>query len=283
MPGPRSTVAAITGAGSGIGRALALALAGRGARLALSDVGEDGLAETARLAGAAGAPEVLTTRVDVTDRETVEAWAAEVVARFGVVHQVFNNAGVAFNLSVLESTWEDYERVLQINLFGVIHGTRAFLPHLIASGDGHVVNISSLNGVMAQARLSAYCASKFAVRGFTESLRIEMLDGRHPVGVTSVHPGGISTNISRAALAQAKGTGRELPPNAEAIARTYDEKLLKMPAEKAAEIIVRGVEKGRSRVMVGTDAKALDGLVRLLPNTFPRIGVALHRRVFSPR
>src|SRR6476469_7426535 len=168
MSSVRGKVAVVTGAGSGIGRALASELAARGARLALSDVDEAGLAETAELASAAGA-DVHTQRVDVSDRAAVEAYASTVAAHFGVVHQIYNNAGIAFARPLLETTYEDYDRVLGVNLWGVIHGTKAFLPHLVESGDGHVVNVSSLNGYMAQDRMSHYCTSKFAVRGFTEA------------------------------------------------------------------------------------------------------------------
>ena len=173
-------VAAVTGAGSGIGRALAVELASRGARLALSDVNEAGLAGSAELVEQRGAT-AHTQVLDVGDRDAVAAYADEVAAHHGVVHQIYNNAGIAFSRSVLESTYEDYERILQVNLWGVIHGTKAFLPHLIASGDGHVVNVSSLNGYLAQGGMTHYCTSKFAVRGFTEAVRMEMLQ-RGPPG-----------------------------------------------------------------------------------------------------
>src|SRR3712207_4860809 len=156
MSGFAGRVAAVTGAGSGIGRALALALARRGARLALSDVDEAGLVETARLTQAS---EVHEARLDVTDRAAFDAYAAEVTARFGRVNQVYNKAGIVFARSVLESEPADYERVLAVNLWGVIHGTQAFLARLIASGEGHVVNVSSVNGFMAQSELSHYVAS----------------------------------------------------------------------------------------------------------------------------
>ena len=169
---------AVTGAGSGIGRALAVELARRGARLAISDVDPDGLAATAAAIGG----EVHETVVDVADRDAVEAWAAAVAEHHGVVHQIYNNAGIAFSRPVLESEYEDYEQVLGVNLWGVIHGTKAFLPHVIASGDGHVTSISSVNGFFAQSRMSHYCASKFAVRGFSESLRSEMLQRAAPRG-----------------------------------------------------------------------------------------------------
>jgi NAD(P)-dependent dehydrogenase (short-subunit alcohol dehydrogenase family) len=215
MSSVRGKVAVVTGAGSGIGRQLALELAKRGARLALSDVDEVGLGETADRAGALGA-EVHTARLDVSDRAAVEAYATAVAERFGVVHQVYNNAGVAGGGAVLDTDWAEYDRVLSINLFGVLHGTKAFLPHLVASGDGHVVNVSSLNGIMGQGRMTAYCTSKFGVRGFTESLRAELLAAGHPVQVSVVHPGGVRTNIATAALEHAKARGQEVTADEEA-------------------------------------------------------------------
>ena len=281
MSSVRGKVAVVTGAGSGIGRQLALTLARRGARLALSDIGEAGLAETAARARALGA-EVHTARLDVTDRAAVLACADTVAGHFGVVHQVYNNAGVAGGTTVLDSDWADYDRILGVNLFGVLHGTKAFLPHLIASGDGHVVNVSSLNGVMAQAGINAYSASKFAVRGFTEALRQEVLLAGHPVQVTVVHPGGVRTNIATAALEVSRQRGDEVTAEDEARTRFYNEKLLRMPAEQAARIVVDGVEAGRARVMVGNDARAVDLLVRLFPASYPRIAARLQRRRQRP-
>ncbi|MEU3027574.1 SDR family oxidoreductase [Streptomyces incarnatus] len=267
-------VAVVTGAGSGIGRGLAAELARRGARLALSDVDETGLAETAAQVESLGA-EAHTARLDVSDR-------AAVAEHFGVVHQVYNNAGIGGGGgTVLETDWSVYDRTIAVNLFGVVHGTKAFLPHLIASGDGHVVNISSLNGIMAQPTLSAYCAAKFGVRGFTETLRTEMLAGRHPVRVSVVHPGGVRTNIATAVLDAARSQGIEIPARQLARARTYNEKLLKMPAPQAATIIVDGVAAGRPRIMVGRDAQAADLVVRLLPRLSPKLTVLFERRLFG--
>jgi NAD(P)-dependent dehydrogenase (short-subunit alcohol dehydrogenase family) len=277
MSSVRDKVAVVTGAGSGIGRHLALELAKRGARLALSDVDELGLGETADRAKALGG-EVHTARVDVSDRAAVEAYATAVAEHFGVVHQVYNNAGVAGGRSVLDSTWADYDRVLSINLFGVVHGTKAFLPHLIASGDGHVVNVSSLNGILGQGGMTAYCASKFGVRGFTESLRAELLAAGHPVQVSVVHPGGVRTNIADAAFEHARSQGAATTPDDEARRRAYNEKLLRMPPEQAARIVVDGVEAGRPRILVGNDAKALDLLVRLVPRLYPVLVARAERR-----
>ncbi len=268
----------VTGAGSGIGRALALALARRGARLALSDIDVAGLAETTRQARELGV-EVFGERIDVGQRDAVLAHADAVAAHFGAVHQVYNNAGIAFSRTVLESEYADYERVLAVNLWGVIHGTKAFLPLLIASGEGHVINISSLNGYMAQGQLSHYCASKFAVRGFTEALRIEMLEAGHPVRVTCVHPGGIKTNIATNALARARAAGLPVTAADEARQRTYNEKLLRMDAGVAATTILRGVERDSPRVLVGNDARAVDVIVRAFPALYQRAVVALGRRL----
>ena len=267
----------VTGAGSGIGRALAVGLAERGARLALSDVDEPGLAETVEQVKIIGA-QVHSQVLDVTDRDAVSAYAAAVRDHYGVVHQIYNNAGIAGGSTVLDTDYAAYERILGVNLWGVINGTKEFLPHLIASGDGHVVNISSLNGIIGQTSLSAYCASKFAVRGFTESLSVEMLMAGHPVKVTVVHPGGVKTNIATAALSQAQRAG---VATAEQVRRTdsYNEKLLKMPPSRAATIILDGVEAGRSRVLVGNDAKLVDLLVRLLPRWYPLLQARLEHRL----
>jgi short-subunit dehydrogenase len=152
---------------------------------------------------------------------------------------------------------------------------------VIASGDGHVINISSLNGYMAQGGMSHYCTSKFGVRGFTESLRVEMLAAGHPVGVTAVHPGGIRTSIADNALEAARALGLPVTEAEEARRRRYNEKLLRMPPEAAAETIIKGVEAGRGRVLVGGDAKVVDLLVRALPGLYPKGLVALERRFMS--
>lgn len=277
----RGKVAVVTGAASGIGRNLALELARRGARLAISDVDDDHLRETAdQVRALGGQPHVAV--LDVSDRVAVEAYAAAVAEHFGVVHQVYNNAGISGGgRTVLETSWDVYERTLAVNLFGVIHGTKAFLPHLIASGDGHVVNISSLNGYFAQPTLSAYCASKFGVRGFTEAVRTEMLAGGHPVRVSVVHPGGVRTNIATASLEQAQAEGLEPTPEQLRRAGVYNDKLLTMPAGRAARIIVDGVQAGAPRIRVGRDAAAVDRLVRAAPRLYPRLAAALEKRLFG--
>jgi len=256
-------VAVVTGAGSGIGRALSLDLAARGARLALSDVDSAGLAETLRQCELLGA-DVRTDHLDVAERDAVMSYADAVVAHFGTVNLVFNNAGIAFSGDVEVSEFKDIERVMDIDFWGVVNGTKAFLPHLIASGDGHIVNTSSLFGLLAMPSQSAYNAAKFAVRGFTESLRQEMLISKHPVKVTCVHPGGIKTAIARNSTAAA---GQD----AKAIADLFDKHLAKTTPESAAHTILRGVAAGRPRVLIGADARALDALVRITGSGYQRL------------
>jgi NAD(P)-dependent dehydrogenase (short-subunit alcohol dehydrogenase family) len=242
-----SKVVVITGAGSGIGRALAVEVASHGARVAISDVNEKGLAETVELAKQAGATEVRADKLDVSDRAAFLAYADAVAEQFGRVNVIVNNAGVTMTGDFEDMTLEEFDWIMGINVDGVVTGTKAFLPHLIASGDGHIVNISSLFGLVSMPGQSAYNASKYAVRGFTEALREEMLINGHKVGVSCVHPGGIKTGIAR--------NGRKTAgQNAEAIDKLFEEKLARMSPEKAARIIVRGILKNQARVLVGIDA-----------------------------
>ncbi|MGQ4601044.1 SDR family NAD(P)-dependent oxidoreductase [Nocardia sp. R6R-6] len=263
-------VCVITGAGSGIGRALAENLAGRGAKLALSDIDVDGLAETTRRCEQLGA-EVKSDRLNVVERDAVLRYADAVKAHFGTVHQVYNNAGVAHHGSVLRSEFKDFERVMDIDFWGVVNGTKAFLPMLIESGDGHIVNVSSLFGLIAIPGQSAYNAAKFAVRGFTESLRQEMLVARHPVKVTCVHPGGIKTAVARNAT-YAEGI------DGESAAAMFDKKLATHTAEMAAQTITEGVRKGHGRVLIGWEAKLLDLFVRVTAAGYQRIAANAERR-----
>ena len=249
-------VVVITGAGSGIGRALALNLASRGALLALSDKDEVGLLDTAERCATRHAREVRTDKLDVSDREAVAGYASDVRQELGRVNAVFNNAGIALHGDLEETPYDEIERIMDVNFWGVVHGTKEFLPHLIASGDGHLVNISSLFGLMGMPGQSAYNASKFGVRGFTEALRIEMLIAGHPVQVSCVHPGGIKTAIAR----NARTTRSH---DAESVAQLFDKKLARTTADKAAQVIVGGVLKNKPRIVVGGDAKLLDAYVRL--------------------
>ncbi|MCT7661096.1 SDR family NAD(P)-dependent oxidoreductase [Mycobacterium deserti] len=275
-------VAVITGAGSGIGRALAIALAGRGARVAISDVNEEGLFGTAERVNTVAREKAHVEVLDVSDQSAVNTYASSVAGHYGVVHQIYNNAGVAGGaVPVVDCDYETYERIIAINLWGVINGTKEFLPYLIESGDGHVINISSLNGLMGQASMTGYCTTKFAVRGFTESLRAEMLSLKKPVRVTLVHPGGIATNIASSALDEAERAGREITDHQRQRAEAYNKKLLKMSPMQAARIIVAGVEANRSRILVGKDAKGVDLLVRLLPRSHSRFVTWWEKRTFG--
>src|SRR4051794_11400431 len=270
-------VAVVTGAGSGIGRALAVGLAERGARLAIADWDANGLDDTAQQLLARGA-DTLSTRVDMSDRGAVAEWAADVARHFGVVHQIYNNAGIAAGGPLIaETDYDGFERVLAVNLWGVVHGTKEFLPHLVASGAGHVINVSSLNGFMAQPGLAPYVTSKFAVRGFTEALRTEMLAARLPVAVTVVHPGGVRTNIARSAYGHDVST---IPAEHLNRIATYERRLFKTSAEEAARIILTAVERKKGRVLIA-QARAVDRLVRLLPESYPRHVVAWGRRLFG--
>ena len=248
-------VVVITGAGSGIGRELALIAAGRGALLALSDVDDVGLHETAERAKTRMAREIRADQLDVHDREAMRKYAASVKDHFGRVNVIINNAGVALHGDFEEMSYEAFERVMDVNFWGVIQGTKEFLPHLVESGDGHIVNISSLFGLMGVPGQSAYNASKFGVRGFTEALRQEMLIAKHPVRVSCVHPGGIKTAIAR----NAATTATHDPAM---FAEFFDKKLARTTAEKAAQVILDGVLRDKPRIVVGSDAKVLDAWVR---------------------
>lgn len=255
-------VAVVTGAGSGIGRRLAQGLADRGASLALADVDPDALAETTRLVEARGAS-VRSDVVDVADSTAVATWADETAEHFGRVDQLYNNAGIGMTSDIDTTEIEATRRVMDVNFWGVVHGTLAFLPHLRASGDGHVVNISSLYGLLAVPSKSAYVAAKFAVRGYTEALRTEMLLSDEPVQVTCVHPGGVRTNVARNGIVGPGYDGNK-------IVELFETKLARTAPEVAAEVILKGVAANRARVVIGIDAKLLDLFVRLTGSYYQR-------------
>jgi NAD(P)-dependent dehydrogenase (short-subunit alcohol dehydrogenase family) len=273
----KNKVAAITGAASGMGRTLALELARRGCHLALSDVNEAGLAETARMASQHGV-KVTTQRLDVADREAVYAWADTVARDHGKVNLVFNNAGVALGAFIETVKPDDFEWIMGINFWGVVWGTQAFLPHLKRAGEGHIVNTSSLFGLLASPTQGTYNASKFAVRGFTEALRQELDLERCGVSATSVHPGGIRTNIARAAKMDAS-MDRATGGRAEAARARFDQMLNMTTAESAAQQILRAVERNQRRVLVGADAKVMDFFVRLLGSWYQPSSVWLSRKL----
>jgi NAD(P)-dependent dehydrogenase (short-subunit alcohol dehydrogenase family) len=261
-------VAAITGAGSGIGRALALELAAQNCALSLSDVNETGLAETARLLAQSGV-KVSTAKVDVSDLQQMRAWAAKTVKDHGKVNLVFNNAGVAVAGTVEGLSYEEYEWIMGINFWGVVYGTKEFLPHLKASGDGHVINISSIFGLFSQPSQSAYNATKFAVRGFTESLRQELDMSGKGVSATCVHPGGIKTNIAKSARTNA--SVRDITGADPEKGKADFEKMFRTTAQEAARTILSGVRSDARRVLIGGDARAADLMQRLLPTAYQKL------------
>jgi short-subunit dehydrogenase len=253
--------AAITGAGSGIGRALARKLASSGCNLALSDISEDGLAETTALIGNQPV-KCITTKLDVSNREAVEAWAAASIEEFENIDLVFNNAGVTVVDNVNTMTYDDFYWVMNVNFWGVVHGSKAFLPHLLRRRQGHIINISSLFGLVTVPGQSAYHASKFAVRGFTESLGQEVRG--KGVGVSCVHPGGILTDIAKNARFKRSFLGSQ---TAEEFSNSFDA-IARTTSEQAAEVILDGVRKNKRRILIGSDARLLDCLQRLMPTKY---------------
>lgn len=249
-------VCIITGAASGIGRALAVALSQRGCSLALCDVDEEGLERTR---DEAKCDAVLLRKVDVGDREAVHGFVDETIAHFGQADAIFNNAGVTVQQTLADTSYEDFEWLMRINFWGVLYGTKALLPHLISRGRGAIVNISSVFGLIGFPTQSAYNASKFAVRGVTESLRHE-LHGTD-ILVCSVHPGGVRTNIVKAGRFHVDIDGGE---SHEASTRKFARAARLSPPE-AAQIIINGVERKDPRILVGTDAEWIDRVQRMAP------------------
>jgi NAD(P)-dependent dehydrogenase (short-subunit alcohol dehydrogenase family) len=263
VPPLANTTVVITGAGSGIGRALAQRLSAYGCPVAIVDASESGLAETGSLLNGPSLPRVL----DVRDRQGQMAFAAQVAEWAPApIGAVFNNAGVAMTARVASTPPEDHDWLMGINFGGVVNGTRAFLPLLLRQGSGAVVNTSSVFGLAGIPYQSAYCASKFAVRGFTESLRHE-LRGTGVRAVT-VHPGGIRTNIARTAKIHEdpRGAGR----GREEVAREFDA-LVRTSPERAAQTIHRGVDAGKSRILIGADAYVFDWVTRWAPTHYYRV------------
>ena len=258
-------VVAITGAGSGIGRQLAVQCSALGAALALTDVNEQGLAETVALIGPTHRL-VTSQKLDVADRAAVFAWAEQVRKDHGAAHVVINNAGVSLSATVAEMKQEDFEWLMNINFWGVVAGTQAFLPGFLAQDEGHIVNISSIFGIIGVPTQSAYNAAKFAVRGFTESLRQELAETN--VRATCVHPGGIKTNIVRGGRHYSDIQGGKA--DVSLLINEFD-RIARTSAEEAARVIINGVLKDKPRVLIGQDAKMMDRLARTLPSTYDKV------------
>lgn len=259
MKNLNNKVAAITGAGSGIGRMLAVQLAAEACHLAISDIHEAGLKETKKLIG--NGVRVSTHIVDVSKQDQVMRFAKEAEARHGGIDIIINNAGVALGDFLETVPIEDFKWLMGINFWGVVYGTMAFLPYLRKRPEGHVVNISSINGIVPNPNNGPYQSSKYAVRGYTETL-IQEMKGTS-IGVSCVHPGGIKTNIAR----NTKVNNTYYSISKEQAAALYDKEVFRTSAEKAANIIIKGIKQNKQRIMVGYDAKVLDILMRLFPKT----------------
>jgi NAD(P)-dependent dehydrogenase (short-subunit alcohol dehydrogenase family) len=262
-------VAVVTGAASGIGRATAELLAKRGCRVAINDINSEGLDETRRRIVAAGGT-VTSHDVDVADRKAMAAFTETVVREHGAVHLVVNNAGVAVACPFTEMSMDDLDWIFGVNLWGVIHGCKLFLPHLLAAGEGHIVNVSSVFGFIGLPTQSAYAATKFAVRGFSESLRAEL--AHQNIGVTSVHPGPVMTNIVQA--------GRFVGANGSALQQRtiawFEDNAIS--PERAAVDIVRGIERNAPRVLITPHAFGIDLSKRLWPELSDRVATYVARQ-----
>ncbi|MCE9670575.1 SDR family NAD(P)-dependent oxidoreductase [Myxococcus stipitatus] len=271
MKSVKDRVAAITGAGSGIGRATAMLLAREGCHVALSDVNAQALAETEARCRELGV-RVRADTVDVAKREQVHAWADAVAREFGAVHIVINNAGVALGATIEDTRYEDFEWLMNINFWGVVYGTKAFLPHLKAVEEAHIVNVSSVFGLIGVPTQGAYNAAKFAVKGFTEALRQELEVDPGTIGVTCVHPGGIKTNIARSARVTPRAGWTD-----ERSSKDFEKSFVTTP-ERAASDIYAAIRKNRRRQLIGGDAVFIDLMQRILPTLYQRLLVAGARR-----
>lgn len=256
----KDKIAVITGAGSGIGRALSIELAKKGAVLVLSDKNPDTLAETEKNVQALGA-DVHTYVVDVADEKAIYAFAGKVTDKFGYIDLLFNNAGYALGKITLQQvSIEDFKKIMEVNLWGVIHHTKAFLDVLLGRPEAALVNISSVFGIIGVAYQVPYCTTKFAVRGFTESLRMEMMGTN--LEVYCVHPGGINTNIYRDAVHYERDAKLD---------ERFQKMLERTSPEQAAKTILKGIEQKRGKILIGVDAEIIDRLARSLPVAYTAI------------
>ena len=256
-------VAVITGAGSGIGRALAVNLANRGCNLALSDINTEGLEQTQALITNENI-KVTIDILNVAERENFYVYANNVMDLHGKVNMVFNNAGVTLIDTVENVNYEDFEWIMNINFWGVVHGTKAFLPYLKQADEAHIINISSLFGLIGIPVQAAYNASKFAVRGFTEALKMELSNTN--IGVSSVHPGGVKTSI----VDNARISEASVKTSREKLQKFFNKQAI-TTAEDAAEVIMQGIIKNKRRILIGKDARMADRIARWFPNSYEKI------------
>ena len=259
----RDKVAAITGAGSGMGRSLAVLLSRRGCHVAISDINQQALAETMSLLD----PQIRASQhvINVADRDEVESFASDAAAAHDGINMIFNNAGVSVTGMAEDMTYEDFEWLMNINFWGVIYGVKSFLPYLRKADEAAIVNTSSIFGTISVPTQSAYNASKFAVRGYTFSLRQEL--SKTHIGVSCVQPGGVKTNIFNAS--RYIPTDNESPSRDE-LSETF-EKVARLSPDGAAEQILKGVLKNKARILVGADAKAISILERIAPVAYLRL------------
>ncbi len=274
----KNKIAVITGAASGIGRATAIRLAEEKCHVAIADLNKEGLSETAEKIKKLGV-NVTEHILNVADKEAVYAFANDVVNKHNHVNIIINNAGVSMTAKISQMEYEDFEWIMNINFWGVVYGTKAFLPYLRKAGEGHIVNISSLFGLVSIPNQSAYNASKFAVRGFTEALRMELEMYEKNISATSVHPGGIKTDIIR----NSKIITKEGIFQDKEKATRILEKSFKTTPEEAAVKIIAGIKKNKQRVLIGSEAVLLDYLQRLFPSLYQKAVISNSKKTFITR
>ena len=256
----KDKVVVVTGVGSGIGRSLAMRLDKLGAKLAVNDFNKASLDATVSSLN----QEAYAEQFDVSDRDAFYNFASNVVGHYGKVDCIINNAGVALgSVSTEELTYKDFDWIMGINFWGMVYGTKAFLPHIKKQSEGNITNVSSIFGITGIANQTAYCTTKFAIRGFTESLRMEMHSVSPHITITSIHPGGIKTNIARSSKT-AENTKESTPEEFDRAMAAIDKAFITSP-DRAAEIITNGILKKRERILVGSDAIKADRMVRLFP------------------
>lgn len=268
--------AVITGAGSGIGKALALALGAEGCHLAISDIDPKGLSETQNRLADMGV-RVHAEILDVSDRVTFYAYAERLIKNFGPIQIVINNAGVSLTADLIDVSYEDYEWIFGINFWGMVYGSKAFLPHLLEQEEAWITNISSILGIVAVPTQGSYVSTKFAIRGFTETLREETLDTS--LNVACVHPGGIKTNIARMGKFDPKTIGEK---ENERLVRNFDKLALTTP-EQAAQTILKGMERKKARIVIGNDAKGMTWLQRFFPSGYQKILTKRYLKIIKKR
>ncbi len=259
----KGRVAVVTGAGSGIGQATSILLAKEGCHLAIADINEDGLNQTLRQIKGSDC-NVSSHLLDVSDVDAMSAFSESVIKTHGEVHLLINNAGVATSDLVLDGSLKDFKWLMDINFWGVIYGCHLFLPYMVKSDRAHIVNVSSIFGLAGIPSQSPYCSSKFAVRGFTESLRSELM-GTH-VTVSCVHPGGVDTNIERNSRHRKSFNG----VSHEQMIEEFKNKTVNSP-ENAAKILLKGIKANKEKIFIGWDSKFIDILTRFFPVFYSRI------------